>query len=37
VRSWRTGVPMPLLTKLDVSSLPTVEALRPALRQPQIA
>jgi ABC-type sugar transport system substrate-binding protein len=37
VRSWRTGVPMPLLTKLEVASLPTIEALRPALKQPQIA
>jgi ABC-type sugar transport system substrate-binding protein len=37
VRSWRTGAPMPLLTKLDVASLPTIETLRPAIRQPQIA
>jgi ABC-type sugar transport system substrate-binding protein len=37
VRSWRTGVPMPLLTQLEVSSLPAIEALRPAARTPQIA
>jgi ABC-type sugar transport system substrate-binding protein len=37
VRSWRTATPMPLLTQLEVSSLPAIEQLRPAIRPPQIA
>jgi len=37
VRSWRAGVPMPLVTQLGVSSLPAIEALRPAFKQPRIA
>ena len=37
VQSWRTGVPLPLVTRLAVSSFPAVGMLGPALRQPQIA